>query len=81
MSSPAYFFQRRLDGLYCIYDDRGPVLGYEDIPCRGEAESHVRDLTERDRLRAEQEVAQLADDHAAADAMAYGAAARIGRAA
>ncbi len=81
MSSPAYFFQRRLDGLFAIYDDRGPVLGYEGIETAGDAASHVRDLTERDRLRAEQGAAQLADDHAAADAMAFSLVAPVGRAA
>ncbi|WP_232629127.1 hypothetical protein [Methylobacterium sp. Leaf118] len=50
--APAYFTQRRLDGLYAIYDARGPVLGYEAIETRGDAEAHILDLIERDRREA-----------------------------
>lgn len=81
MSDPLYFFQQRLDGLYAIYDERGPVLGYEHIETAGEAASQVRDLTEADRLRAEQEAAELAADHAAADAMAFSLVASMSEAA
>lgn len=45
MAAP-YFYQRRLDHRFAVYDDCGPVLGYEDIETEGEAASHVRDLTE-----------------------------------
>lgn len=81
MSAPAYFYQRRLDGLYCIYDERGPVLGYEQIDCCGSAEAHILDLVEADRLRTEQDAAQIADDHAVADAMAFSLATPTSRAA
>lgn len=66
-AAPAYFFQRRLDGLYCIYDDRGPVEGYEDIDCIASAEGHIAELEAADRAREEQEAAQLAADHAEAE--------------
>jgi len=80
--SPAYsVHQNLLTDSFCIYDERGPVEGYEDIGSRGDALDHIRDLEVADRLRAEQDAAALDDHHAEADAMAYGSAAPIGRAA
>lgn len=77
MSAPLYFFQQRLDGLYAIYDERGPVLGYEHIETAGDAASHVRDLTEA----AQADDAAQDDFDAAADAMAFSLSASISEAA
>ncbi len=90
MSSPAYFYQRRLDGLYAIYASADRSLVLADINDRGDAANHILDLIEADRqaaVRAELEAAlddliaeqqahnaALDDHHAQAVAMAYGPA-------
>ncbi len=63
MSAPAYrVFQNLLSNSFCIYDERGPVLGYEDIPCRGEAESHILDLIAADERSAFEAVRDELED-------------------
>lgn len=81
MSSRYSVHRNLLTDSFCIYDDHGPVDGFGDVESRGDALNHIRDLEAADRLRAEQDAAQFADDHAAADAMAYGSAASISEAA
>lgn len=83
MSSPAYYSQQQIDRQYAVYSADGRIarssagLLLVDIPTRGEADDYVFVLA----AEAHEEAAQLADDHAAADAMACGSASSIGRAA
>ncbi|GEL44271.1 hypothetical protein MEX01_48620 [Methylorubrum extorquens] len=47
-------------GLFEVHDDRGPVLGFEHIDCRADADHHALDLI----AAADAERAVL-DDHEA----------------
>lgn len=62
MARPAY--EPRFDpgtGLWSVRDDRGPILGFEDIETLGDAEAHALDLIEADRIAAIEEAAAQAD--------------------
>lgn len=48
-----------LDGAYAIFSASGVEL--EGIESRGDAQNHILDLIERDRVAAQEESAALAD--------------------
>ncbi|UYW33659.1 hypothetical protein [Methylorubrum extorquens] len=60
-ATPAFWseFNART-GLFEVHDDRGPVLGFEQIDCRADADHHAADL-----IAAEQAERAALDDHEA----------------
>lgn len=63
---PAYptndgYWITMLDGFYAVASARGIEPGYESIETYGDAQNHILDLIERDRVVAQEEIASLAD--------------------
>ena len=49
----------RLDGAFAVFSASGVEL--EGIESRGDAQNHILDLIEHDRVAAQEEIASLAD--------------------
>lgn len=63
---PAYppndgYWITTLDGMYAVCSARGIEPGYESIETYGDALDHIRDLTVRDLIAAQEEHAALDD--------------------
>ncbi|GAA0267504.1 hypothetical protein LNAOJCKE_3028 [Methylorubrum aminovorans] len=59
MPQPTDYWIDRLDGAFAVFSASGIEL--EGIESRGDAQNHILDLIERDRVAAQEEIASLAD--------------------
>lgn len=59
MPHPTDYWIERLDGAFAVFSACGVEL--EGIESRGDAQNHILDLIERDRVAAQEEIAALAD--------------------
>lgn len=58
-TTPADYWIDRLDGAFAVFSAFGIEL--EGIESRGDAQNHILDLIERDRVATQEERAALAD--------------------
>lgn len=59
MPQPTDYWIDRLDGAFAVFSASGVEL--EGIESRGDAQNHILDLIERDRVAAQEQIASLAD--------------------